>query len=54
MKKVNQFSDGVCADLQGILEKGSKTNLDQNTTSSKREAHGPLGDTEQQVKKTRQ
>lgn len=44
----------VCVDLQGILEESSKTNLDQKSTSGKREAYGPLGDTEHQVKRTRQ
>lgn len=48
------FGDCVCVDLQGILEESSNTNPDQKTSSSKREAYGPLQDTEQQVKRTRQ
>lgn len=43
----------VCVDLQGILEESSNTNH-QKTSSGKREAYGPLQDTEQQVKRTRQ
>lgn len=39
---------------KGILEESSNTNPDQKTSSSKREAYGPLQDTEQQVKRTRQ
>lgn len=37
-----------------ILEESSKNIPDQKTSSSKREACCPLGDTEQQVKRTRQ